>query len=65
MDEFIKVYRKDTGEVVYVPEHWMSHPVLSEPFRKTPTQKAKEAEKQAEAEAEAALSALNTTPEKE
>lgn len=38
----IKVYRKDTGEIVRVPEHWMGHPVLSKPFRKTPTQKARE-----------------------
>lgn len=38
----IKVYRKDTGAIVRVPEHWMDHPVLSKPFRKTPTQKARE-----------------------
>lgn len=41
---FIKVYRKDSGEVVHVPAHWMDHLVLSEPFRKTPTQRASEAD---------------------
>lgn len=39
------VYRKDTGERVQVPDHWMDHKTLSRPFRKTPpttggTQKA-------------------------
>jgi hypothetical protein len=38
----IKVYRKDTGEIVRVPEHWMDNPSLSKPFRKTPSQKARE-----------------------
>ena len=38
----IKVYRKDTGAIVYVPEHWMDHPVLKEPFRKTPSQKTRD-----------------------
>lgn len=32
----VPVYRKDTGELVYVPEHWVGHRVLGEPFRKTP-----------------------------
>ena len=65
MDQ-IKVYRKDTGEIVYVPEHFMEHPTLSLPFSKTPSQKAKDAEKQAKAEAEATLEALNPpTDEKE
>lgn len=40
----IKVYRKDTGEIVRVPEHWMEHPILSKPFSKTPSQKAREAQ---------------------
>ena len=38
----IKVYRKDTGEKVRVPAHWMDHPSLSKPFRKTPMQRARD-----------------------
>lgn len=38
----IKVYRKDTGQIVRVPEHFMDHPVLSKPFRKTPSQRVSE-----------------------
>ena len=30
------VYRKDNGERVQVPDHWMDHKILSKPFRKTP-----------------------------
>ena len=30
------VYRKDNGERVQVPDHWMDHKTLSKPFRKTP-----------------------------
>jgi hypothetical protein len=37
-----RVYRKDTGEIVHVPEHFMDHPVLSKPFRKTPKQRARD-----------------------
>lgn len=33
---FLTVYRKDNGEKVQVPEHWMDHKTLSKPFRKTP-----------------------------
>lgn len=32
----IPVYRKDTGEKVYVPEHWVGHKTLGKQFRKTP-----------------------------
>ena len=32
----IPVYRKDTGELVHVPAHWMDNKTLSKPFRKTP-----------------------------
>lgn len=28
----VPVYRKDTGEQVYVPEHWVGHPALGGPF---------------------------------
>ena len=38
-----KVYVKESGEIVYVPEHWMDHPSLSKPFRKTPSQRAADA----------------------
>lgn len=31
----VPVYRKDTGERVYVPEHWVGHKVLGRQFRKT------------------------------
>lgn len=57
----IRVYRKDTGEAVEVPEHFMSHIVLRKPFRKTPTPEAREAEEQAEAQARAALAPLTQT----
>ena len=63
----VKVYRKDTGEIVRVPAHFMDHPVLSEPFRKTPSQKTKDLERAAAADAEveqAALSALHTSTER-
>jgi len=32
----VTVYRKDTGERVQVPEHWVGHKTLGKPFRKTP-----------------------------
>lgn len=32
----VPAYRKDTGEKVYVPEHWLDHRTLGKPFRKTP-----------------------------
>jgi hypothetical protein len=32
----VPVYRKDTGERVYIPEHWLDNKNLSKPFRKTP-----------------------------
>jgi hypothetical protein len=38
----IEVYRTDTGAKVRIPEHWISHPKLGKPFRKTPLQKASE-----------------------
>ncbi len=40
MAEFINVYAKDTGLKHRVPAHWMEHPTLSKPFRKTPKQNA-------------------------
>lgn len=59
----IKVYRKDTGELTWVPEHFMDHPVLSKPFRKTPTQKARDAERAEREAAQAALAPLHQTPD--
>lgn len=44
---FIDAYRKDTGEKVRIPEHWIGHPELGKPFRKTPQQKARDNENQA------------------
>jgi len=32
----VTAYRKDTGERVSVPEHWLGHKRLGKPFRKTP-----------------------------
>lgn len=41
----ITAYRKDTGEKVRIPEHWIGHPELGEPFRKTkPTARSAEAQ---------------------
>lgn len=36
----IDAYRKDTGAKVRIPEHWLTHRILGEPFAKTPRQKA-------------------------
>lgn len=35
-------YRKDTGEKVRIPEHWLADKTLGEPFRKTPSQTARD-----------------------
>lgn len=45
----IAVYSSTTGEKQYVPEHWMSHPVLSKGLRKTPKQTASDNTKTAAA----------------
>lgn len=34
----ITAYRKDTGEEVRIPEHFLDHPELGKPFRKTKPQ---------------------------
>lgn len=36
-------YRKETGDKVRIPEHWLEHRLLGAPFAKTPTQKARDA----------------------
>ncbi|MHA7132539.1 hypothetical protein [Oerskovia turbata] len=38
----IDAYRRDTGQKVRIPEHWIGHPRLGAPFSKTPSQKARE-----------------------
>lgn len=38
---FRRVFRRDTGEPVRVPEHWLEHPVLGAPFvQNKPAKKA-------------------------
>lgn len=44
MSEFVDVYAKTTGEKYRVPAHWMDHPTLSKPFRKTPKQRGADGE---------------------
>lgn len=41
---FVNVYHRETGDKYRVPAHWMTHPTLSKPFRKTPKQRASDAE---------------------
>lgn len=31
----IQVFRKDTGEKVSVPEHWLDHPEFGKPFTRS------------------------------
>lgn len=40
-------YRKDTGEKVHVPEHWIGDPHVGAPFEKTPSQRARDARRSA------------------
>lgn len=42
MAKFVDVYDKATGRKHRVPEHFLTHPVLSKPFRKTPKTRAAE-----------------------
>lgn len=42
MGKFVNVYSRTTGDKHRVPAHWMDHPTLSKPFRKTPKQRASE-----------------------
>lgn len=44
MGKFINVYDRKSGNKHRVPAHWMDHPTLSKPFRKTPKQRASETE---------------------
>lgn len=40
MAQKIEVVVKATGRKQWVPEHYLDHPVLSQPFRQTPSQAA-------------------------
>lgn len=35
-DRFVDAYDKKTGDRCRVPAHWLDHPTLGKPFRKTP-----------------------------
>jgi hypothetical protein len=37
---FVSAYRKDTGEKVRIPAHWLGHKTLGRAFNKTPRQRA-------------------------
>lgn len=39
-DRFVNAYDKDTGLKHRIPRHWLDHPTLGAPFRKTPKQRA-------------------------
>lgn len=43
VDGLITVYRRDTGEKVRIPPHWLDQPDLAEPFERTPSSRAREA----------------------
>ena len=64
----IKVYRKDNGQIVRVPEHYMEHPILRKPFNKTLAQKNREAAAEAaspKTPSERAGTAATPTPTRE
>lgn len=42
----IRAYRVSNGQKVWIPEHWLGHPVLGAPFRETPSSRAAKAGKQ-------------------
>lgn len=35
-DRFVDVFAKKTGDRYRVPAHWLDHPELGKPFRRTP-----------------------------
>lgn len=43
IDGLITVYRRDTGEKVRIPPHWLDNPDLAEPFQRTPSSRARTA----------------------
>ncbi|MBB3041222.1 hypothetical protein [Nocardioides soli] len=40
VDGLTSAYRVDTGEKVRIPPHWLDHPTLGKPFRRTPKSRA-------------------------
>lgn len=43
VDGLITVYRRDTGEKVRIPPHWLDNPDLAGPFERTPSSRARDA----------------------
>ena len=41
----VQAYRRRDGVKVWIPEHWLGHPVLGGPFAKTSSQKARDKKK--------------------
>ena len=60
-DGFVDVYATATGKKHRVPAHFMTHPTLSRPFRKTP--KATAAETRAMGSATPGTDVVSTTPD--
>ena len=48
----IQVFRKDTGEKVQNPEHWLDHPTFGEPFTRTLTKSKQAVSRPGEVEVE-------------
>lgn len=59
----IDAFRKDTGERVLIPAHWVTHPSLGAPFTTTPRQKAVDTRKAAPAATPKAPAAGDTEKE--
>lgn len=59
----ITAYRKDTGERVRIPEHFLDHPTLSVPFSREPVEAEveRETDKAVVAQRAAAPVPVNTT----
>ena len=58
----ITAYRKDTGERVRIPEHFLDHPTLSVPFSREPLEEVeRETDKTVVAQRAAAPVPVNTT----
>ena len=54
----ITAYRKDTGERVRIPEHFLDHPTLSVPFSREPVE---EVERETDKTVVAQRAPVNTT----
>ena len=55
----ITAYRKDTGERVRIPEHFLDHPTLSTPFSREPVEV--EVERETDKAVAAQRAPVNTT----